>query len=111
MLESFSIIFSIAALFSFINYKWIKLPSTIALMIMSLITIGIITLSKSLFPDFYKFFCDIVEHSDFKSLLLDGILSFLLFAGALHVNFGQLAKQKWPILLLATLGVLISTGL
>ncbi|MDY8134555.1 sodium:proton antiporter [Aquimarina sp. 2201CG5-10] len=109
MLQSFSIIFAIAAFFNFVNYKWIKLPTTIGLMLMSLATIVIITFSKGIFPEFYQFFCDIVTNSDFRSLLLDGILSFLLFAGALHVNIDELAKEKWPILLFATLGVLIST--
>lgn len=111
MLQSFSIIFSIAAFFSFINYKWLKLPATIGLMAMSLVTIVVIWMSKSIFPDFYIFFCDIVTNSDFKTLLFDGILSFLLFAGALHVNIDELAKEKWSVALFATLGVLISTGI
>ena len=109
MLQSFSIIFSIAALFSLINYKWLKMPATIGLMLMSLATMILITLSKGVFPEFYRFFCDIVNQSDFRTLLLDGILSFLLFAGALHVNIDDLAKEKWSVLLFATLGVLIST--
>ena len=109
MLQSFSIIFSIAAFFSFVNYKWLKLPATIGLMLMSLATIIVITLSKGIFPEFYLFFCDIVTSSDFRTLLLDGILSFLLFAGALHVNIQDLEKEKWSILLFATLSVLIST--
>ena len=111
MFESFSIIFTIAALFSYINYKWLKLPTTIGLMILSLLLIIPITLSKTVFPEFYKFFCDIIVNADFKTLLLDGILSFLLFAGALHVNIGALAKEKKSIFLFATLGVLISTFL
>lgn len=109
MLQSFSIIFSIAAFFSFVNYKWLKMPATIALMLLSLATIAIITISKDILPQFYQFFCDIVTNSDFRSLLLDGILSFLLFAGALHVDTGELTKEKWPILVFATIGVLIST--
>ncbi len=109
MFESFSIIFTIAALFNYINYKWLKLPTTIGLMILSLILIIPITLSEKVFPEFYRFFCDIIVNADFKTLLLNGILSFLLFAGALHVNLGALAKEKKSILLFATLGVLIST--
>ncbi len=109
MLQAFSIVFTIAALYSLVNYKWLKLPATIGLMIMSIVTIILITLSKGLFPGFYKFFCDIVISADFRSLLLDGILSFLLFAGALHVNIDDLAREKWSVLLFATLGVLIST--
>ena len=109
MFESFSIIFTISALFNFINYKWLKLPSTIGLLVMSLILIIPITLSESIFPEFYRFFCDIIVNADFKTLLLDGILSFMLFAGALHVNLGALAKEKKSILLFATISVLIST--
>ena len=109
MLESFSIIFTIAALFNYINYKWLKLPTTIGLMILSLILVIIIISTKSIFPSLYTFFCDIIIEADFKTLLFDGILSFLLFAGALHVNLSALARQKKSILLFATLGVLIST--
>ena len=111
MFESFSIIFTIAALFNYINYKWLKLPTTIGLLILSLILVIPIILSKTVFPEFYQFFCDIIVNADFKTLLLDGILSFLLFAGAMHINLTSLAKEKKSILLFATLGVLISTFL
>lgn len=111
MFQSFSIIFSIVALFSYINYKWLKLPSTIGLMLMALVVVILITLSKGIFPEFYLYFCNLVIDADFKTLLLDGILSFLLFAGALHVNIDDLAKERKSVLLFATLGVLISTAL
>jgi len=111
MFESFSIIFTIAVFFNYANYKWLKLPTTIGLMILSLLLIIPISFSKSLTPELYEFFCDLIINADFKSLLLDGILSFLLFAGALHVNIEALAKEKKSILLFATLSVLISTFL
>jgi len=111
MFESFSIVFTIAALFNYVNHKWLKLPTTIGLMILSLLLIIPVTFSKTVFPEFYDFFCDIIINADFKTLLLDGILSFLLFAGALHVNLAALAKEKISILLFATLGVLISTAI
>lgn len=111
MFESFSIIFTISALFSLINYKWLKLPNAIGLMILSLILIIVISLVKPLFPDFYKFFLDIIINADFRTLLFNGLLSFLLFAGALHVNLSALAKEKKSIFLFATLSVLISTFL
>jgi CPA1 family monovalent cation:H+ antiporter len=111
MFESFSIVFTLSALFSYINFKWLKLPSTIGLLILSLLLVIPITLSKAIFPDFYIFFCNIILDADFKTLLLDGILSFMLFAGALHVNLVALAHEKKSILLFATLSVLISTFL
>ncbi len=109
MFESFSIIFTISVAFNYINSKWIKLPTTIGLLILSLVLITVVSLSKSIIPNFYQFFCDIILNADFKTLLLDGILSFLLFAGALHVNLSALKEQKKSILLFASLGVLIST--
>ena len=53
----------------------------------------------------------IISHIDFKTVLLDVMLSFLLFAGALHTNFEQLKIQRWPIIVFATLGTLASTFL
>lgn len=111
MFESFSIIFTIAAFFSFINYKWLKLPNTIGLMILSIFLIVLVSFSKPLFPKLYEFFCDLIINADFKTLLLDGILSFLLFAGALHVNLAALSKEKKSIILFASISVLISTSI
>ena len=110
MLQSFSILLLIAALFSYINYRWIKLPNTIGLMLMGVAFSILVVLSKNILPDFYQFFCDIVTEVDFKTLLMDGMLSFMLFAGAIHVNIHALAKEKWSVFLFASLGVLISTA-
>ncbi|RRO25108.1 cation:proton antiporter [Flavobacteriaceae bacterium 14752] len=111
MFESFSIVIALVSLFSFINYKFLKLPNTIALMIMSLISVVILISIEDIFPGVYKFFCDLVIHSNFEKLLMDTLLSFLLFAGALHVNIKDLAHERWSVLLFASFGVLISTTL
>ncbi|MBL4708556.1 MAG: sodium:proton antiporter [Flavobacteriales bacterium] len=111
MFQAFSIIFLIAGLFSYINYRWIKLPNTIGLMMLGLLTSMLIILSKNIAPDLYEFFCKMVINIDFKTLLMDGMLSFMLFAGAMHVNIQDLAKEKMAILLFASLGVLISTAI
>ena len=111
MFQAFSIIFLIAGLFSYINYRWIKLPNTIGLMLLGLVTSILIILSKSIVPDFYFFFCQMVVNVDFQALLMDGMLSFMLFAGAMHVNIQDLAKEKIAVLLFASLGVLISTAI
>ena len=109
MFHAFSIIFLIATLLSLINYKWIKLPATIGTMILALGVAIIITISKSIVPGFYQFFCDLVIAADSKTLLLDILLSILLFAGAIHINITELKKERWFILLFASVGVLIST--
>lgn len=109
MFESFVIILCLATLFSYINYRWLKLPTTIGLMIMALLTATLIIGAKSVFPSLYDFFCQVVIDIDFKTILLDVMLSFLLFAGALHVNLHDLNKEKVSVLLFATLGVAISS--
>ena len=80
-------------------------------MLLGLISSILIILSKSLVPAFYYFFCQMVIDIDFQSLLMDGMLSFMLFAGAMHVNIQDLAKEKMAVLLFASLGVLISTAI
>lgn len=111
MLQSISLVFGLAALLSLINHKWLKLPYTIGLMILSIVVVGLLYLSKPIAPAVFQQFCDIVYAADFEELLFDGLLSFLLFAGALHINIKDLAKERWSILIFATLGVLLSTVL
>jgi len=106
-----TILVFLSAIFGFINVRFLKLPNTIGLMVITIIfTLGVFALSY--FDDTLlnaeKY---IITQIDFKSLLLDVMLSFLLFAGALHTNFQQLHVQRWPILAFSTLGVLVSTFL
>jgi Na+:H+ antiporter len=109
MFESFALIIALAAGFSFINHKFLKLPTTIGLMILALALAVVVIGSQSIFPGVYNFFCQIVLDLDFSTLLLDVMLSFLLFAGAMHVNLHELQKEKWAVFAFATFGVLIST--
>jgi CPA1 family monovalent cation:H+ antiporter len=110
MFESFSFIFLIAALLTYVNYRWMKLPSTIGLMVLALGVSMVIILSKDIAPSFYDFAFKTIVDADFKILLLDDMLSLLLFAGAIHIDITKLNKQRWSILSFSTLGVLISTA-
>ena len=106
-----TILVFLSAIFGFINVRFLKLPNTIGLMVITIMfTLGVFALSY--FDDTLlnaeKY---IITQIDFKTLLLDIMLSFLLFAGALHTNFQQLHVQRWPILAFSTLGVLVSTFL
>jgi len=107
--EIASILVVVSALFSYLNVKYLKLPATIGLMVITLaVTIGV--LISSLFTDFFlKQEIWLVSNIDFKTVLLDIMLSFLLFAGALHTNFQQLKSQAKPIIVFATFSTLIST--
>lgn len=111
MFQSFSLILLLAALFSYVNYRWVKLPNSIGLLIMALLFTSVILLFQNSIPDFYMFFCKLVLDVNFNELLLDVLLSFLLFAGAMHVNIKDLKKERWSVLLFATIGVLLSTAI
>ena len=104
-----SLLLSFAAIFAYINYRYIKLPTTIGIMLLSLVlSLALIAFGKLGFTiDDHAI--KIVNSIDFNQALLHGMLSFLLFAGALHVNINDLKEQKWVIAILATLGVIIST--
>lgn len=101
----------LAAIFGFINARFLKLPTTIGLMLITILyTLAVLALSY--FDDtLLKAEIDLIGQIDFEKILMDYMLSFLLFAGALHTNFQQLKIQRWPIVAFATLGILVSTFL
>ncbi len=106
-----AILVFISAIFGYINVRFLKLPNTIGLMLITIVfTLAVFGISyfddTLLNAERY-----IISQIDFKTVLLDVMLSFLLFAGALHTNFEQLKVQRWPILVFSTLGVLVSTFL
>lgn len=106
-----TILVVLSAIFGYINIKFFKLPDTIGLMVITILfTLGVLVLSY--FDDtLLQKEKELINSIDFETILLDVMLSFLLFAGALHTNFQQLKIQRKPILIFATLGTLISTFL
>lgn len=104
-----TILIFLSTVFGYINVRFLKLPNTIGLMILTILFTLIVILLSNIDPTLLNLQKSIISKIDFKRLLLDEMLSFLLFAGALHTNFEQLKIQRWPIILFATLGVLIST--
>jgi len=107
-----AILITVSALFAYINHRFIGLPTTIGVMIIAMLMSLLVYLLGLLgFADFSDQVRDLLSGIDFNKTLLHGMLSFLLFAGALHVNLNDLKKQKWVIFSLATFGVCISTFL
>lgn len=107
-----AILISVSALFAYINHRFIGLPTTIGVMVIAmLVSLFAYLLSLFGFGDFHTQAKHLLEGIDFNQTLLHGMLSFLLFAGAMHVNLSDLRKQKWVIFSLATLGVCLSTFL
>lgn len=106
-----TVLVSLSAAFGYINVRFLKLPNTIGLMLITIVfTFVIFALSyfDSRLLDAEKY---IITQIDFRAVLLDIMLSFMLFAGALHTNFEQLKVQRWPVLVFATVGVIVSTFL
>lgn len=106
-----TILVVLSAVFGYINVRFFKLPDTIGLMVITILfTLGV--LAFSYFDDtLLEKEKEFISQIDFKTVLLDIMLSFLLFAGALHTNFQQLKIQRKPVFVFATLGTLISTFL
>ena len=110
ILNTIAILLTLSAVFSYLNYRFIKLPTTIGIMLISLVLSLLLLISGEfgLF-DVFQEISVLIKSIDFHTALINGMLSFLLFAGALHINLNDLSKQKWVILSLATFGVISST--
>ena len=106
-----AILLILATIFGAINYKFVKLPHTIGLMMVALVaSLSLIALDLT-FPSLGMSILvnEFLGNIDFNVTLMQGMLSFLLFAGALHVDLDQLLKNKWTILTFASFGVLVSS--
>jgi CPA1 family monovalent cation:H+ antiporter len=111
MLTIVSVLISLSAVFSFINYRYFHLPRTIGLMLFALVlSIALIGIGRAGW-DIRAQATVLIQRIDFNRLLLQGMLSFLLFAGALHVEANELLQHKWLIFTLATAGTILSTFL
>jgi CPA1 family monovalent cation:H+ antiporter len=109
LFEVTSILISFAALFAYANYRYLKLPSTIGIMLISLIFSLLILFAGRIGVPFEDHARNILEQIPFESTLMEVLLSFLLFAGALHVNLDDLKKEKLAIFSFASFGLLFST--
>ena len=105
-----ALLVTLSALFSYLNHRVIGLPSTIGVLVIALafslvmIALGALGLIGLEWTSWYA-------EIEFGPALLEGMLAFFLFAGALHVNLDDLLEQKWVVTLLATFGVALSTFL
>ncbi|MCG6937746.1 MAG: sodium:proton antiporter [Gammaproteobacteria bacterium] len=104
-----SILISLSAVFSFINYRVLKLPTAIGLMLIAMLASMALLLLGPYSLGLKGEVAALLASVDFDETLLHGMLSLLLFAGALHVNLEDLARQRWVITILATAGVLSAT--
>ena len=109
LFDIIAILISLSAVFSWVNYRVLKLPTAIGLMLSALLMS--LVLQLPLFGGLEHQAEAMLASIDFDQTLLHGMLSFLLFAGALHVNLNDLAQQRWVIGILSTVGVVGATFL
>lgn len=108
-IQIIALLITLAALFSYLNHRLLGLPTTIGLMVFGLLTSLALLGASPFFPGLEAGAVQALERIDFDDALMRGMLGFLLFAGALHVDLDDLAEQGIVIALLASLGLLIST--
>ncbi len=106
-----AILIVLAALFSYINFKVLKLPSAIGLMALTLVFSVMMFIAGHFVPSVGARVDWILAQLNLGEALLHGMLGFLLFAGALHVDLSELARHRWPIAALSTVGVSLSTAI
>ena len=111
--ELVAVFVALAAAFGYINHRWFKLPHTIGILVIALATSVAILIAEALFPilGFGNLVRSALLNIEFEETLMKGLLSFLLFAGALHVDLESLLERRWVIATLATVGICLSTVL
>ncbi len=104
-----SVIVVLSAVFGYLNVRFLRLPNAIGLMLITIAATLLLAASTWVSPLVWEAARDWVRNIDFEHVLLDVMLGFLLFAGALHTNFSQLRLYRWPVMIFATFGVCVST--
>lgn len=106
-----AVLIVLAGAFGAINYLFLKLPSSIGILVVTLLASICILVVDMIFPHWQvtQKVEEIVTDIDFSRALMDGMLGLLLFAGALHVRMSDLRAQWRVVFLMATLGVVLST--
>jgi CPA1 family monovalent cation:H+ antiporter len=113
LFDAIAILITLAAVFRYCNFRFIRLPPSIALMLMSLVVALVLMTAGWIWPVAGRGIQDQVRQwvgsIDFATFVLKYMLGFLLFAGALHVNLGDLTRSRFAIASFATVGVIGST--
>jgi Na+:H+ antiporter len=109
LFQTVTVLIALTALGGYLNHRALHLPPTIGLMAIALVSsLVLVVLGETGVVEIHRY-ARFVPSIDFSDLVFHGFLAFLLFAGALHVNLGDLYKVKWTVTILSTLGTVIST--
>ena len=111
LFNAVSLLIALVAVCGYLNARFVKLPDVIGITAVGLILSVLMAIVGNKHPEWTQWAQTTLNELDFTEIVFHGMLGMLLFAGSLHVNFSDLKGEKWVILPLATLGVLISTTL
>lgn len=112
MFEASVLCLVITALAAYVNQRLFRLPITIGVMVVALLlSLSLLTLDRLGFGLLHDFEMRVLHRVDFSSLLLNGMLSVLLFAGALQVDLSRLRRYRWQVFSLSVAGTIVSTAL
>jgi CPA1 family monovalent cation:H+ antiporter len=104
----------LSALFGWLNRRFVRLPHTIGLLVMGLVASLLLVALEAAHPNdneqLYEQLTQALKQIDFTAVVMNGMLSFLLFAGALNLDFAALRSRALPVVALALVGTVISTG-
>ena len=102
----------LTALFAYVNHRFVGLPTTIGVMAVALLlSLGLIALDRLGFGALRDYEAAMLRSIDFSQVLMEGMLSLLLFAGALHIDLSELRAYRWQVGLLAVVGTALSTAI
>ena len=110
--DLFAMLLLLTAAFGWLNQVFFHLPTNIGLLLMGVVAALVVLVIDLLIPDIAVIndLADLLRKIDFYEAVMHGMLAFLLFAGALHVDWPRLRKRLVPVTTMATLGVVISTA-
>lgn len=107
---SFSALIVLASIFAYLNYRFLKLPSTIGIMVIAIVvSIFLVMFGETVLPRTFGHLHNLMSSIDFTEVLMGAMLNFLLFAGGIHININDLKEQFRPVVIFSTVGVVIST--
>jgi len=104
-----SVLIVVSAVFAYVNFRFIKLPWSIGLMFLALISSLIIFAVGEIYPSFANYITGMIQALDFSKLLMGSMLSFMLFAGSIHIKLEDLKPERFSVIIFSTIGVLLST--
>ncbi|RZL41596.1 MAG: sodium:proton antiporter [Variovorax sp.] len=108
-----ALLLTLSALFGWLNSRFIRMPHSIGLLVMGLVSSLLLVLLELAYPEeqLYNDLAQALRQIDFTAVVMNGMLAFLLFAGSINVNLAALRDRAWPVASLAVVGTLLSTGI